>query len=448
MKLYPDSKVYVFCPGNIKTGGPESLHQLASQLISLGVQTYMVYTKINDDLFNPEDPVHDDYKKYHVPYTFDLENFERNIKIIPETITSELYAGKKLRRVLWWMSVNNYFKNIIKIFELFLKKPFIRPISNFFTFFDEGANVEHWFKSEYARQFLELNGVPAEKLHHVESYMSQTFLSRAAHIDLSAKKNLVAFNPRKGFENTRQLIGLAPDVEWRPIDNMTPEQVQELLASAKIYIDFGEHPGKDRLPREAILSGCVVITGRRGAAANDVDYNIPAEFKFDEQTTSPLQVIEKIHEVFENFSEAHAVQKSFREKELNARKNFAAQVAEAFEIKNLPLPAVAFTQNVREKISLLAQNFPESKRFSGSFIIDDEVAAEKNPRENLVRIQNRNFLHVNNGFAEVITSEDAKFLYQEGRITKFALFEPTDAELDALKNFYGANDDDIIITEP
>ena len=69
MKLYPDSKVYVFCPGNIKTGGPESLHQLASQLISFGVQDYMIYGHSAESPFNPQDPVHDAYKKYHVPYT-------------------------------------------------------------------------------------------------------------------------------------------------------------------------------------------------------------------------------------------------------------------------------------------------------------------------------------------------------------------------------------------
>ncbi|MBQ3727586.1 MAG: hypothetical protein II902_11140 [Selenomonadaceae bacterium] len=448
MKLYPDSKVYIFCPGNVHTGGPESLHQLASQLISFGVQAYMVYGQLGDNPFNPQDPVHDAYKKYHVPYLTRLEDTEKNVKILPETVTMELYTGKNLRRVVWWMSVNNYLKNIIKIFERFLKTPFVTPMPKFFTFFNEDENIEHWFKSEYARQFLEFNGMPADKLHHVESYMSQAFLSPTAQIDLSAKKNIVAFNPKKGFEITQNFIKLMPDVEWRAINGMTPEQVQELLASAKVYVDFGEHPGKDRLPREAILSGCVVITGRRGAAANDIDYNIPAEFKFDERTAKPQQVIDKIHSVFENFSEAHAAQKSFRERELNARKNFAAQVADAFEINWSPLPGVAFPQTVSGKIFLLAKKFSASKKFSAGFIVDDVVARANISDKLFWREQNRSFLRLGIGFAEIITRDDAKFLYQEGRIKKFALTDPTDAELDALKNFYGANDDDIILTEP
>ena len=48
------------------------------------------------------------------------------------------------------------------------------------------------------------------------------------------------------------------------------------------YIDFGPHPGMDRLPREAALAGCVVITNREGAANFDEDVPLPSEFKFDE----------------------------------------------------------------------------------------------------------------------------------------------------------------------
>ena len=36
----------------------------------------------------------------------------------------------------------------------------------------------------------------------------------------------------------------------------------------------------DRLPREACLAGCVVITNREGAANFDSDVPLPSEFKF------------------------------------------------------------------------------------------------------------------------------------------------------------------------
>ena len=36
----------------------------------------------------------------------------------------------------------------------------------------------------------------------------------------------------------------------------------------------------DRLPREAALAGCIVLTNREGAANFDKDVPIPSEFKF------------------------------------------------------------------------------------------------------------------------------------------------------------------------
>lgn len=61
MRLYPDSKVYIVCPGNLHTGGPELLHQLCSQLIKCGVNAFMFYTS-GYSSFNAKDPVHPFYQ--------------------------------------------------------------------------------------------------------------------------------------------------------------------------------------------------------------------------------------------------------------------------------------------------------------------------------------------------------------------------------------------------
>jgi hypothetical protein len=61
---------------------------------------------------------------------------------------------------------------------------------------------------------------------------------------------------------------------------MTDEEVTSLLRRSRAYVDFGPHPGMDRLPREAALAGCVVITNREGAAAYDEDLPLPSMYKF------------------------------------------------------------------------------------------------------------------------------------------------------------------------
>ena len=110
-------------------------------------------TPIKDDLFNPEEPVHHFYKRYHIPYVFQLEDNTHNILIMPESVTEFLYCFRKFQRVIWWMSVNNYLDNIIKIAELFLKNPLDRPLIRLFNFYGADKDSEHWGQSEYVRQF-------------------------------------------------------------------------------------------------------------------------------------------------------------------------------------------------------------------------------------------------------------------------------------------------------
>ena len=57
-------------------------------------------------------------------------------------------------------------------------------------------------------------------------------------------------------------------------------QVTAKLLRAKIYIDFGPHPGMDRFPREAALAGCMIVTNTQGAAEYYADVPIPHKYKF------------------------------------------------------------------------------------------------------------------------------------------------------------------------
>lgn len=446
MRLYPDSKVYILCPSNTASGGPELLHQLCSQLIKFGVNAHMFYYQ-GGASFNPAAPVHDFYRKYHLPYTFNAEISARNIFVVPEVSGLYLDGMKNFQRVLWWLSVDNYINSVASTIGNRKFNALAEPMPKVFYFNAADADIDHWAQSEYARQFVKLNGVPEQRIYMVEDYLNQAFLSRAAQIDLSRKENIVVYNPRKGFEVTQQLMKLAPDIDWRPIQNMTPAQVQELLAAAKVYIDFGNHPGKDRIPREAAISGCVVITGKRGSAGNDIDINIPAEFKFDERTADTRNVIAKIREVFDAFDNAYAKQADYRARILDDKNRFAHEVAEAFGINDMYRGGgIVIVQNVNEKIFMFAQALIQGKEFKPSFIVDDAAAsAERVSGEFLLREQNRNYLRVGAQRIELITRDDAKFLYQEGRMKKLVLFEPTDAELAEILNFYKPDLADVLI---
>lgn len=447
MKLYSDSKVYILCPSNSASGGPEVCHQLCSEMIKLGIEAYICYIKKMDE------PVHTNYKKYHLPYVFKPEDLPHNICIVPEVYSGHFSLWKNVQKVFWWLSVDNYLNNIRSHIRFWSTAPTSRPKPKFFIFEKKDEDMVHFVQSEYARQFIKINDVPDDKIYMVEDYVSQAFLSQAAQIDLSKKENFVVYNPKKGFNITQQLIEVASDIDWRPIENMTPEQVQELLAKAKVYIDFGHHPGKDRIPREAAISGCVVITGKRGSAANDIDINIPVEFKFDDNKLNKQKVVEKIREVFENFKTAHEKQSAYRNRILDDKNRFINEIAVAFGMNKKLRMEIALAQGLNtESFSLIEKLQRESN--TPSFLVDDMLSTPESIliiaklNKNLIfREKNLNYLRVGENLIEIITRDDAKFLYQEGRIKKFALLSPTDAELNELKNFYAASEEDVLILD-
>lgn len=78
---------------------------------------------------------------------------------------------------------------------------------------------------------------------------------------------------------------------------MRPEQVMKTMDESMMYIDFGNHPGKDRIPREAALRDCIILTSTNGSAHNELDVPIASEFKFDINMSCEMMektVIEKI----------------------------------------------------------------------------------------------------------------------------------------------------------
>ena len=394
MKIFSDTKIYVACPGNVHTGGPELLHQLCSLLIQYGLNAQMFYTSGN--FYNPINPF---YEKYHLPYVFKFEDSPHNVLVLYEAIGERYFEYKRVQKIFWWLSVNAYIGNIAGLISSISSNALANPLPKFFYFQDTEKDTEHWVQSEYARQFVILNGIHEKNVYIVEDYLSQAFLSRAANVDLNQKEDVVLFNPKKGFQITQYLIQLAPDIKWFPIQNMTPEQVQSALSKAKIYIDFGEHPGKDRIPREAAISGCVVITGKRGSAANDIDINIPAEFKFNETEEDLHKAVEKIREVFQNFKDAYDKQSDYRKRISDDKRRFENQVAEACNLKSTEkINAAALWQGYSLKSYQLLRGLAEINfGLIPKFIVDDRFGNGQNVTGDFLTHQNNhNYFDIKN----------------------------------------------------
>jgi hypothetical protein len=142
----------------------------------------------------------------------------------------------------------------------------------------------------------------------------------------------LAFFPRKGRELAEQFFQSvhAADITPLAIDNMSKDEVVEALSSSEIYIDFGHHPGKDRVPREAAAVGNIVLLHKAGAALHYSDHPIDDLYKFDRHDieTGSLRVV--IETILHDPATHLANQLFYRQKILLERAEFDLQVRQFF----------------------------------------------------------------------------------------------------------------------
>lgn len=296
MKLNKNTaEIYLVSNANFATGGPFLLHQLAHKLIQMGYNAKMLYlkTKLN------ENPVHPFYRHFEIPFTDTVDDSNKNLIIIPEIYPEMIFDYKKIKKIIWWLSVDNFLESRQAPSKFSLKRFFgLKPKIQQYKF-NKKPKHEHWVQSFYAKSFLKKNNI--DDISYLSDFLNSIFINELKNETFNKKEDIVAYNPKKGYEVTKKLIEIAPHIKWVPIENMNPQEVQELLIRSKIYIDFGNHPGKDRIPREAAMCGCIVITNNKGAAKFSEDVTIPNRYKIDYSDQNINKILELIETSFINY---------------------------------------------------------------------------------------------------------------------------------------------------
>ncbi|SKA87538.1 hypothetical protein SAMN05428976_11014 [Clostridium sp. USBA 49] len=324
IEIYNNSKIFVACPAKQTTGGPELLHQLVYKLNKLGYNAYVFYY---GDFKG--DPVPDEYKKYKTLYVSKIEDLKENLLIVPETNTGLLFKYKNIRKSIWWLSVDNYFESIKNMKIGFKNKIKLLLGLNKYFDLDNSNNIYHLAQSEYALNFLKNKNLT--NIYYLSDFLNKDFLDKNVNLNISEKENIVAYNPKKGFEFTKMLIENGPDIRWEPIVNMKRDEVINLLRKSKVYIDFGNHPGKDRIPREAAICGCCVITGKKGSARFYNDVPIDDSFKFEDSPSNLEKIIYKIKECFSNYQEETRKFDKYREIIKKSESEFEKDIIKIFK---------------------------------------------------------------------------------------------------------------------
>lgn len=331
--------IYVMSPPYYATGGTELLHQLVYKLrANYHLNALIYYPGIDWKFEIPPTPKR--FKKYIDDNWVDhVEDNSENILIIPETLTSSADEFKHLKKVIWWLSVDNYFKSLTgqdyqkegtvsKLKDLIKKRLGLFPYKNLRLLFNASKIFLHLVQSEYSLQFL--------KGYNVTNVM---VLSDFINLDLlledekKIRLNQVLYNPAKGIHITKKIIEAAPkNIKWVPIVKMQPSEIAQLMGISKLYIDFGAHPGKDRIPREAVVNGCCLITNRMGAAKNNVDIPIPDSYKFDNQQIG--DIVSKIEFCLQEYDVAIGDFESYRKKILNEEMVFEKDLKKLIDYFN------------------------------------------------------------------------------------------------------------------
>lgn len=325
------NKVYIMCIYQ-KTGGPESLHQLAASLRRQGVDAYICYfTKETECL----------YEKYsnYVKIANEPEDSNENIIIVPEIHIDVLKKYNYLKKVVCWLSWDFYeiytlsyqserwarkgimprVRKVLKPFYILLKKllnmrynPEPKELYN--------NEILHLYNCEYVLNKLLEKGITVkDRTIYYCGPIDESYIFVDKNAIISSKENIIAYNPKKAnhvfIDRVIEAVNkIDSSVKFVRIENMTLEKVRENLCKAKVYMDFGCFPGPERIPREAVSLYCNLITSTLGAAENDIDVPIPKQFKFNTECEQFDMIAQTIIMLMKSYKENISQYDTYRKK--------------------------------------------------------------------------------------------------------------------------------------
>ena len=259
--------VLIVCPANCATGGPECLHEFTSELNKIdGVYARLWYWDIKS-----YPPMPEEYKSYGCEYVTEMpEGFDGYV-VLPE-----IWANKALdypKAAIYWLGLDAYAG---------------------WNLHDRGAflaneNIIHIAQSEYAYDFLRM--LKVRHLFKCVDVLNADFYEDYAEEERS---DAVLYNPAKSTPFMQRLMAECHGIEFKPIQGMTRAEVIDAMRHSKLYIDFGEFPGRERIPREAALCGCHF-------------------YKYDNKPSHVWAIIRKIRYVLDNYTECKRDFDRFRE---------------------------------------------------------------------------------------------------------------------------------------
>jgi len=321
-----DKKIYILCVANLRSGGPEALHQLRYYMDKAGLDAYIVYFNTTAGV-NPMPPV---YCTYGIKSKLlsEIEDHKGNILLTAESSTIMLNGFKNIQKYIWWLSVNWFDYKLATTYQIM--KLNIRNLLGYkkqiLSYNDfKLKDCTHLCGSKYAFEYVTSLGIGTP--HYLVEPISKEFLEADINSDY-VRNDEVLYNPAKPSEIMSKLLE-DNAFKFKPLMNMVPAQLIESYKKAKLYIDFGHFGGPERMPKEAVYFGATILVNYRNAALNDFDIAIPLKYKVKEYNDLE-QVKLMIKSMLDNYDANINDFEFFREKIKNLESNFMKQIEAIF----------------------------------------------------------------------------------------------------------------------
>lgn len=310
-----------------RTGGPENTHLTVSLINEMMKGTDVRAMVIYIDSWDGHSSLYPSIPNLILGSLRDIEDIPTNVVVVPEIYHvldfTKRFQIVNCQIVVWWQSFVNacmnytvenvHAPNVMHVFHSYYEYVMIRPYLN--------AGQKHAFLTDFL----------------IDEYTSIEEGQYVNNNNNNEKKALVCFNGNRDHI-TRQVCQ-EHNIPYIEIKDMTRPQVCDVLRQCQIYADMGTHPGKDHLPREAAMYGCVVITNKSGSAAYWEDVPILQKVTYEDEL--PLL----INRIFENYQMYHDSQKYYRQ-QIRNEKNVAMKHTKKFVdmlIKSIVVPSYDIT---------------------------------------------------------------------------------------------------------
>ena len=123
----------MLCPPRTESGGPEASHQLVGEMCKLDIPANLIYYKKRKTILNLKgkldisvkgdvifttkylNPTPKSYDCYGASISNKIIDDENNLLILPENLLHLVNFGKRIKKAIWWLSIDNALMSISKL---------------------------------------------------------------------------------------------------------------------------------------------------------------------------------------------------------------------------------------------------------------------------------------------------------------------------------------------